>query len=96
MAIGLIYDFKGVTLDQYDEVIEKMDLGGRSAPGSLFHWAAATDDGLRVVDVWEDRAQFDRFAEEKIGPLTAEVGITEPPEIAEFEIHSYLEAPNRR
>ena len=66
-------------------------MGGKSAPGSLFHWAAATDDGLRVVDVLEDRAQFDRFAQEKIGPITAEAGVPGPPEITEFEIHNYLE-----
>jgi hypothetical protein len=25
-------------------------------PGAIFHWVVATDDGMRVVDVWEDRA----------------------------------------
>ena len=89
MAVGLILDFKGGTLDQYDQILEKMDLGGKVPPGAIFHWAAATDDGIRVVDVWEDRATFEKFAEEKIGPLSAEVGAPQP-EITEYAVHNTL------
>ena len=45
MAVGLILDFKGGTLDQDDQILEKMDLGGKVPPGALFHRVAATDDG---------------------------------------------------
>jgi hypothetical protein len=89
MAVGLILDFNGGTLDQYDQILEKMDLGGKVPPGAIFHWVAATDDGIRVVDVWEDRATFDRFAEEKIGPFSAEVGAPQP-EITEYAVHNTL------
>ena len=89
MAVGLILDFNGGTLDQYDQITEKMDLGGKVPPGAIFHWVAATDDGIRVVDVWEDRATFDKFAEEKIGPFSAEVGAPQP-EITEYAVHNTL------
>ena len=44
-------EFEGATLDQYDEVIEKMGFspGGAGAPGGLFHWITATDGGIRVT-----------------------------------------------
>jgi hypothetical protein len=42
------------------------------------------------VDVWESRAQFEKFAAEKIQPLAAEVGFTAPPKVTIFEIHDYL------
>ncbi len=90
MAVALIMDFMGATLDQYDQVIEKMELGGKTPPGATFHWCAATDDGIRVVDIWDDRATFDKFAEEKIGPITAEVGVPNPPEITEYAVHDTL------
>ena len=89
MAVGLILDFKGGTLDQYDQILERMDLGGKVPPGAIFHWVAATDDGIRVVDVWQDRATFDKFAEEKIGPFSAEVGAPQP-EITEYAVHNTL------
>ena len=91
MAVALIMDFKGATLDQYDQVVGDMDLGGKVPPNAISHWSAATDDGFRVVDVWESREAFDKFAEEKIGPLTAKAGIEGPPEITQFEVHKTLD-----
>jgi hypothetical protein len=90
MAIGLILDFEGGTLDQYDQVVEKMDLGGKVPDGAHFHWVAKTDDGVRVVDVWEDPAKFEAFAAEKIGPLSAEAGLGEP-KITQYEVHNILD-----
>ena len=94
MAIGVQLDFNGATLQQYDEVIAKMGFepGGRGEPGGLFHWVTKTDNGIRVTDVWEDREQFERFAQEEIGPKTAEVGIPQEPKVSFFEVHNYLTA----
>jgi hypothetical protein len=94
MAVAMVMDFEGATLDQYDQVIEKMGLSprGAGAPGSLSHWVTQTDRGIRVTDVWETREQFERFAAEQIGPFTAEVGITDPPAITFHEVHNYFSA----
>lgn len=94
MAVGVVLDFEGATVDQYDQVIEKMGFspGGAGGQGSLFHWVTQTDDGMRVTDVWQDRETFERFAEEQIGPFTAAVGITNPPQISFFDVHNYLTA----
>ena len=93
MAIAVQLDFKGSNLQQYDQVLQKMGLhpGGPGGPGALFHWVAKTADGVRVTDVWQSREQFDKFSEEKIGPITQEVGFG-PPEIQFFEVHNYLTA----
>ncbi len=94
MAIGVELKFPGATLEQYDQVIERMDFTpqGKGAPAGIFHWVTKTDDGLRVVDVWESREAFERFAEEKIGPITKAVGFPGEPEIQIHEVHNYLTA----
>jgi hypothetical protein len=94
MAIAVVQEFKGGTLSQYDEVVERMgfDHAGQGAPGCLFHWAAQTEDGLRITDVWEAREQFEAFAHEQVGPRTAEVGVQGPSEITHYEVHNYLTA----
>ena len=94
MAVAIQMDFKGATLEQYDQVIEKMGLQpqGAGAPGGLFHWVAKTDDGIRVVDVWETREQFEAFAQDQIGPFTQAVGIPSAPELTFFEVHNHLTA----
>jgi hypothetical protein len=93
MAIGVQLDFpEGATLDQYDQVIQKMGLrpGGPVPPGALFHWVTKTPHGIRVTDVWQSREAFDKFSEEKIVPITREVGVPGPPEIQFFDVHNYL------
>jgi hypothetical protein len=94
MAIAVQVDFKGATLEQYNQVIRKMGFTpqGSGAPGNFFHWVTKTADGIRVVDVWQTREQFEKHAREQIGPITQEVGITAPPEVQFFEVHNYLTA----
>ena len=89
MPIARVFDGKGWTPEQYDALIEKMQLGGRSAPGVLFHWAAQTSDGMRAVDVYESREAADRLVNEKVGPAAAALGLPLP-DISEFEVHAIL------
>ena len=86
MAVALILDFPGGTREQYDRVVEKMDLEGRMAPGGLFHAAGSYEGGWRVIDAWEDLAQFERFRDEKIVPYVTEVGMA-PPRVRAIEVH---------
>lgn len=92
MPIAVIMDFPGATVEQYDQVIEKMGFtpGGPGEPGGISHWIAATENGLRITDVWQTREQFDTFSQEKIGPLSAEAGFPGPPEVTIYEVHNYL------
>ena len=92
MAVGVQIDVVGGTLAQYDDVIERMGYlpGGPPAPNVLFHWVAATENGFRVVDVWESREAFEQFSREKMVPLFAEAGVPSTSEITYFEVHNYL------
>ena len=90
MAVAVEANFPGATLAQYDEAIEVMGLepAGRH-PGALFHWVAKTDSGVRVIDVWERKEDFERFAEEQVLPVSAQVGLPEP-EIRYIDVHTYM------
>lgn len=91
-AVAIIMEFDGTTLKQYDEINRRMGLtpGGPGPAGSIFHWATATDKGLLVTDVWESREQFDTFAQEKIGPLSMELGFAGPPKMTFHDVHNYF------
>lgn len=85
MAHVFIMDFEGATLDQYDQIMERMQLGDYLPDGAIFHGVGATETGIRVVDVWETPEAFGAFAESQIGPHTAAVGVGEP-QIESFEV----------
>ncbi len=94
MPVAIVMDFEGGTIEQYESVIERMGFthGGEGAAGGLFHWVTATDDGIRVTDVWETAEQYQQFAEEQIGPISQEVGIPAPPVLTFYDVHNYLTA----
>jgi hypothetical protein len=94
MPVAIMMDFEGGTLAQYDEVIERMgfERGGEGAVGGLFHWVSETEDGLRVIDVWETAEQYQQFAEEQIGPISQAVGVPAPPVLTFYDVHNYLTA----
>lgn len=89
MVIARIFDAAGWTPEQYDALIDKMQLDGHTAPGVLFHWAAQTASGMRAVDVYQTREVADRLAQEKIGPIAGELGLPIP-QVTEFEVHATL------
>jgi hypothetical protein len=92
MAIARVFDGKGWRAGQYDELLQRLldqlGQGRRTAPGVLFHWSAATDAGMRAVDVYESRDAADALAGQ-IGVIAAELGLAMP-EVNEFEVHDYL------
>ena len=92
MAVAVQMDFDGATLEQYDEICGKMGLtaNGPGPAGAISHFATATSSGLRVVDVWETKEQFEQFAQEQIGPYSADVGLPAPPRVEFFEVHNYF------
>lgn len=92
MVVAVQLDFSGATLEQYDEMNERIGLlpgGPTAAPEDLFHWVTKTEDGLRVVDVWESRQAFERFAQEELSPVFQRLGIL-PPRVQFFQLHNYL------
>jgi hypothetical protein len=90
MAIAVLLEFDG-SKEQYDQVVQKMNLGGKSDPGNLFHVAGKSPNGKwRVVDVWKSQAEFDKFSSEKIMPITKSVGIPPPTLMETWEVHNTL------
>lgn len=81
--------FPGGTAEQDDRVVEKLNLGGKAAPGGVFHIASITDEGVQILDVWESKEDFDKFFNERLNPLLEEEGIkASPPEI--WPVHNIL------
>jgi hypothetical protein len=86
MAVCLIVNVPGATVEQYDQIRE--GVGDPLGEGQISHVAGEVDGGMCVVDVWESREAFDRFMQEHLGEQFARVGFSGQPEITEFQVHS--------
>jgi quinol monooxygenase YgiN len=89
MALAFLFELPGTTQEQYDQVIEKLQLGGRTYPGQLFHVAGPMEGGWRVVDVWESQEAADKFLQAKLGQAFQEVGIA-PTQPKVWPVHNIL------
>jgi hypothetical protein len=92
MPVGVLLHFRGVTLEQYDAVIETLGYlpGGPGIPSVRCHWVADVEDGIRVIDVWDSREAFEAFFSEKLVPSYRAVGALDPPEAEVLEVHNFL------
>jgi hypothetical protein len=51
-------------------------LDGLPPEGLLLHAAGPTDEGFRIIGVWESEADWDRFRENRLGGSAGEVPVT--------------------
>jgi hypothetical protein len=78
MAILMILDIPGGTVEQYDKVNEAMGVDADNTPeGLISHVTGPTDDGLLIVDVWESEEALNRFVGERVMPAMQQVGVPE-------------------
>lgn len=97
MAVALRVEIPGMTLDQYDAVIESMNFPADWLDGLLAHGAAEGEDGVVVGDVWESRDKFDAALQSRIGPaMGAVLGDDAPqPNVTETPLHTFFARETR-
>ena len=97
MPVVLVHQGPSVTQERYDETVRRLTGGkGRMespsdwpVEGLLVHAAGESEQGFRVVDVWESVEACNRFGE-VLRPILQEVGIDDPPEL--YPIHAFVSA----
>jgi hypothetical protein len=93
MAVLVTQEFEA-SVEQYDKASEKIDAQNNPPDGLILHCGVDAGGGkMKVVDVWESAEKFQTFAEEKIGPVVAEVvGEAAPePKIEIQELHDLIQ-----
>jgi hypothetical protein len=91
MAVGLRIKFAGGSQEQYEAVHSHMRVAENPPEGMIFHSAGPIEGGWGVIDFWESRDAFDRFAQGRLQPAVAELGADTfqgPPDIKEFPVHN--------
>ena len=85
MAVGVFLEFPGITWEQYEQLVQDLDLSG-PPEGELIHVCGPTSDGgWRTVDVWESQEAFERFANDLLIPQARALGFPQPSKREYFE-----------
>jgi hypothetical protein len=81
MAVAMFMRWSGVTSDQYDSIMSRLELDANPAAGEILHVAAATEDGLEVCEVWQTEQAARGFLERRLLPVAKELGVASEPDI---------------
>ncbi len=75
MAIGAYFQPKGLTPENYEEAMKKLEATGHGAPkGRMYHIALGGSDGMTVFNVWNSQEELDAFFPIMM-PVLSEFGI---------------------
>jgi hypothetical protein len=86
MRYGIRMELPGVTQDQYDEMHAHFAPMASAEPGFVAHIAGPTEGGWYITEVWESKAEHERFMQEKVFPMMPPDAPR--PSIQEFEVYS--------
>jgi hypothetical protein len=78
----------GVTKEQYDALRPIVRWETDVPDGAHFHTAYFDGGGIKVVDVWDSPADFDRFFETRLMPGIQQVGIAGQPDVQWYDAHA--------
>ena len=79
-----ISDVPSITLSDYQKTVDHMGGDALLGDGHLVHLVGEVGSGLQIIDVWESKADADRFAAEHLFPAFAATGV-HPTEHREVE-----------
>jgi hypothetical protein len=92
MAVAIFMQWPGITADQYDSVMTRLDLDANPAAGAVLHLAAVTDEGLELCDVWQTEQAFQGFLERRMLPVASELELPGEPVIKVVPLHNLYAA----
>ena len=73
MPVRIENTAEGATAEMYAATNAIMEAESNPPAGQIVHTAAIVDGNLKIVDVWESEADYDRFREERLLPAIEQV-----------------------
>jgi hypothetical protein len=94
VAVGIIMEFEGFKPENYDAVAQQINWPQNWPEGLTFHVAGSSEDGMRIVEIWDSREQHDRWMQDTIQPAIQAVAgehgrAAPPPRFTEFAVHRH-------
>lgn len=87
MAFGFTSDILGMTREQYERLVPRLNALTKGQPGFLVHISGPTQTGYRVTEVWESQADQQRFSTEQVARIFQEEGIP-PARVQTFSVEN--------
>jgi hypothetical protein len=88
MTVVSTLDVTDLTASEYRAVMDELGVEQRPEGGIYLHLTTPTDFGYRIVEIWDEKDNFNRFVEGRLAPANKEVGIDRATEITVTPLHN--------
>ncbi len=68
MAVIVMAEVAGQTQEKYDGMMAVLGEAIKKAPGFILHSARPSEEGWRVIELWESKDDANRFFAEHVAP----------------------------
>ena len=94
MAVVIVNEIEGGDQNFYESVNPKVMPDGKLPEGCQVHIAGPTENGWRVITVWDSDEHFQQFRNDKLIPALREAGGDErvAPRMDSNPVHKLLQA----
>jgi len=93
MATVMSMYWPEITKQQYEQVRGDVKWEMNVPKGAKFHVAWFASDGFHVIDLWDSKADFEQFMQDRLGAAIQRAGIQGQPKVEYSEAHAIF-APN--
>ena len=92
-SLAVIMDFVPMTTDEYDRVVEEVELSrtARRMSSPVFHWVREYPDGIRVIEIWPALEPLTSFIQSVLRPVLRDLRLPEP-KLTFHDVPDYLTA----
>jgi hypothetical protein len=90
MTVVSTLDVTGLTAPEYRAVMDELGVERRPEGGIYLHLTTPTDLGYRVVEIWDEKENFDRFVERRLAPANEAVGLDRATGITVTPLHNFF------
>jgi heme-degrading monooxygenase HmoA len=72
-------NFSNMSAEKYEQIWQDLRSAGHQNPQGLIHHAGAptANNGLKVVDIWENEQKFQEFGKQTLQPILNKHGVQE-------------------
>jgi hypothetical protein len=88
MTVVSTLDVTDLTAREYRAVMNELGVERRPESGIYLHLTTPTDFGYRIVEIWDDRENFDRFVGRRLAPANRAIGLDRATEITVTPLHN--------
>jgi hypothetical protein len=88
MTVVSTLDVTGLTASEYRTVMNELGVERRPEGGIYLHLTTPTDFGYRIVEIWDEKENFDRFLERRLAPANEAIGLDRSTEITVTPLHN--------